>query len=135
MTEQTDAEPIVWGKAYMRWTRYGYDFRVPLWAEERPLVECEEQLRRAIFSALDECGVTNFKATPMEVTEDNTGASAEPGELVITAARLLNGEAAESLRESVTEVVKKAIERANRLEAADEQQAQQVAAVLRHSAS
>lgn len=48
MTEQTDAEPIVWGKAYMRWTRYGYDFRVPLWAEERPLVECEEQLRRAI---------------------------------------------------------------------------------------
>jgi hypothetical protein len=128
-------EPVQWGRSHMSWSPDGYILRVTLWALERPLQECSRELGKAIREALGEFEVVSIEATPMEKTSDGTGPRADPGQLEIVTRLMMSQEAARSLREGVTLVLRNAVQRADQAAEADDKAAKQVLEVLRQSDS
>lgn len=125
-------DPIQWGKANIAWSRDdGYTLRLPLWVDARTLALREDVLFQAIRQAMPGRSRVAIYIEAMVRHEDSEGASADPGQIVISTDTVIGVTEARELRDEIKEALDGAIEEAERAVAADEAAAQEALAILR----
>jgi hypothetical protein len=125
-------DPITWGNAQITWDAdRGYELRLPLWADARALSLRHDRLSKAIRSALPGRQRIVETVYPMVRREDETGASAEAGEIIIQTDSMLTENEARVLREEVSAAMQGAVAEGEEAVAADNEAAGKVLAVLK----
>jgi hypothetical protein len=125
-------DPVTWGNSEITWRRQnGYTLRLQLWADERALSLREKELVAAIKMALPGRSEVRTVVSPMVIEEDSRATSAEPGEIAITTDTMVSLQEAECLRDSITQVLRGVTAEAEKADAAHNDKAAAVLAVLR----
>jgi hypothetical protein len=125
-------DPVQWPNANITWSRdQGYTLRLPLWADSRALSIREDKLIQSIRLALSDRTESVIEIVPMVVERDSGSANADPGEIAISTATMINLSEAVRLREAISGALNGVVAQVERVRAEDDASAKTVLARLR----
>jgi len=99
----TENDPVQWGRSNLAWTPEGYKLRLTIWLDQRGSALFASKVGDTLAGFQDLEGA-EARWIPGSITHDAKSTEAEPGELEITADRVLFAIAPADFRRAVTDL-------------------------------